>query len=185
VTPEHNVMLAFTRMLAGPMDYTPGGFSNVNRTDFQPRNVHPMVMGTRAHQTALFVVFQSPFEMVADYPEAYSGQKEFPFIAGVPTTWDETRVLNAKVGDYITIARRHGKDWYVGALAGSHAAELTIPLEFLSPGKYLAATVSDAPDADTSPKHTVLGQKTVDRSQQLKAILVPGGGQAIHIHPLQ
>ena len=85
VTPEHNVMLAFTRMLAGPMDYTPGGFSNVNRKDFQPRNVHPMVMGTRAHQVALFIVFESPFEMVSDYPEAYEGRKELPFLSAIPT----------------------------------------------------------------------------------------------------
>ena len=185
VTPDHNVMLAFTRMLAGPMDYTPGGFTNVNREAFQPRNVHPMVMGTRAHQTALFVVFQSPFEMVSDFPEAYTGQKEFPFLAAVPTTWDETRVLNAKVGNYITIARRHGKDWYVGSIAGSHAAELNIPLEFLGPGEYTADMVSDAQDADVSPTHTALEQKKVNRSERLKAIMVPGGGQAIHLRQAQ
>ena len=80
VTPDHNVMLAFTRMLAGPMDYTPGGFHNVTAAEFEPRNVQPMVMGTRAHQTALFVVFESPFEMVSDYPEAYEGQKELAFL---------------------------------------------------------------------------------------------------------
>lgn len=183
ITPEHNVMLAFTRMLAGPMDYTPGGFTNVNPDTFEPRNVHPMVMGTRAHQVALFVVFESPFEMVSDYPEAYQGQKELPFLSDVPTTWDETRVINAKVGDYITIARRHGKDWYVGSIAGSHAAELDIPLEFLGPADYVAETVSDAQDASVSPTHTVIEQKTVRRSQRLKAVLAPGGGQAIRIRP--
>jgi len=185
VTPEHNVMLAFTRMLAGPMDFTPGGFTNVNRDKFIPRNVHPMVMGTRAHQTALFIVFQSPFEMVSDFPEAYAGQKEFPFLKSVPTVWDETRVINAKVGDYITIARRHGKDWYVGTIAGSHAAQLDIPLEFLGSGEYMAETLSDAPDADISPTHTVIEQKKVNRSERLKAIMVPGGGQAIRISPAQ
>ena len=183
VTPEHNVMLAFSRMLAGPMDFTPGGFSNVNREDFEPRNKHPMVMGTRAHQVALFVVLESPFEMVSDYPEAYEGQKEFPFLQAVPTTWDETRVLNAKVGDYITIARRHGNEWYVGSIAGPHAAELEIPLEFLGAGQYTADVISDASDADASPTHTGIQQKTVNRSDTLKAILVPGGGQAIRLSP--
>jgi alpha-glucosidase len=185
VTPDHNLMLAFTRMLAGPMDYTPGGFTNVNREAFQPRNVHPMVMGTRAHQVALFIVFQSPFEMVSDYPEAYTGQKEFPFLAAVPTTWDETRVLNAKVGGYITIARRHGKEWYIGSITGSHAAQLDIPTEFLGAGEYTAETMSDAPDADSSPTHTVLEQKKVNRSERLHATLVPGGGQAIRLRPAQ
>jgi alpha-glucosidase len=183
VTPEHNVMLAFTRMLAGPMDYTPGGFSNVNRKDFQPRNVHPMVMGTRAHQVALFIVFESPFEMVSDYPEAYEGRKELPFLSAIPTAWDETRVLSAKVGDYIAIARRHGNEWYVGSIAGSHAAQFDIPLAFLGEGEYTAETLSDAPDADVSPTHTTIDQKAVNRSEGLKVNLVPGGGQAIRIRP--
>jgi alpha-glucosidase len=183
VTPDHNVMLAFTRMLAGPMDYTPGGFHNSTREQFEPRNIQPMVMGTRAHQTALFVVFESPFEMVSDYPEAYEGQKELAFLSAVPSTWDETRVLNAKVGDYITVARRHGKEWYVGSIAGWHPAELDIPLEFLGSGDYIAEIYSDAPDAGVSPTHTTVEQKKVNRSMRLKATLVSGGGQAIRIRP--
>ena len=182
VTPDHNVMLAFTRMLAGPMDYTPGGFLNVTREEFVPRNLHPMVMGTRAHQTALFVVFESPFEMVSDHPEAYEGQKELPFLSAVPASWDETRVLNAKVGEYITIARRHGREWYIGSIAGSHPADLDIPLEFLPPGDFTAEIYSDAPDAATQPMHTAVEQKTVNRSMRLKASMVSGGGQAIRIH---
>lgn len=183
VTPDHNVMLAFTRMLAGPMDYTPGGFLNVTQEAFEPRNQHPMVMGTRAHQTALFVVFESPFEMVSDYPEAYEGQTELPFLSAVPTTWDETRVVNAKVGDYITIGRRHGKEWYVGSIAGSHGAELDIPLEFLGPGDYIADVYSDAPDAAYNPTHTVVEQKKVNRTMRIKAAMVSGGGQAIRLRP--
>jgi alpha-glucosidase len=183
VTPDHNVMLAFTRMLAGPMDYTPGGFRNATREEFEPRNVKPMVMGTRAHQTALFVVFESPFMMVADYPGAYEGQQELPFLSAVPSSWDETRVLNAKVGEYITIARRHGKDWYVGSIAGSHGAELDIPLEFLGEGNYKAETYSDAPDAGVHPTKTVVEQKNVNRAKTLKAVLASGGGQAIRLTP--
>jgi len=183
VTPDHNMMLAFTRMLAGPMDYTPGGFLNVTREEFRPRNQHPMVMGTRAHQTALFVVFESPFEMVSDYPEAYEGQKELAFLRAVPCSWDETRVLNAKVGDYITIGRRRGKEWYVGSIAGSHTAELDIPLEFLASGDYIAEVYSDAPDAAIHPTHTVVEQKKVNRTMRLKAAMVSGGGQAIRLRP--
>jgi len=183
VTPDHNVMLAFTRMLAGPMDYTPGGFRNATREEFEPRNLKPMVMGTRAHQTALFVVFESPFMMVSDYPGAYEGQQELPFLSAVPASWDETRVLNAKVGDYITIARRHGKDWYVGSIAGSHGVQLDIPLEFLGAGEFKAETYSDAPDAGVHPTKTVVEQKSVNKATTLKAVLVSGGGQAIRITP--
>jgi alpha-glucosidase len=144
-----------------------------------------MVMGTRAHQTALFVVYESPFEMVSDYPEVYRGTKELAFLGKVPTSWDETRVLNAKVGDYITIGRRHGKEWYVGSITGSHAVELDIPLEFLPQGNFVAEIYSDAKDAGDNPTHTVLETKTVNRTMRLKANMVSGGGQAIRIRPAQ
>ena len=185
VTPDHNVMLAFTRLLAGPMDYTPGGFHNATAAEFIPRNEQPMVMGTRAHQTALFVVFESPFEMVSDYPEAYQGTKELAFLSKVPSSWDETRVLNAKVGDYITIGRRHGKEWYIGSIAGSHGAELDVPLEFLPAGDFVAEIYSDAKDAGENPTHTVVETKKVNRTMRLKAVMVSGGGQAIRIHLAQ
>jgi alpha-glucosidase len=185
VTPDHNVMLAFTRLLAGPMDYTPGGFHNATAAEFVPRGQQPMVMGTRAHQTALFVVYESPFEMVSDYPEAYQGQKELAFLSKVPSSWDETRVLNAKVGDYITIGRRRGREWYVGSITGSHAVELNIPLEFLPPGDFVAEVYSDAADAAENPTHTVLETKKVNRTMRLKAAMVTGGGQAIRIRPAQ
>jgi alpha-glucosidase len=185
ITPDHNVMLAFTRLLAGPMDYTPGGFHNATAAEFVPRNEQPMVMGTRAHQTALFVVYESPFEMVSDYPEAYRGAKELAFLSKVPSSWDETRVLNAKVGDYITIGRRHGNEWYVGSIAGSHAVDLDIPLEFLPAGDFVAEIYSDAKDAGENPTHTLVEMKKVNRSMRLKANLVSGGGQAIRIYPAQ
>jgi alpha-glucosidase len=185
VTPDHNVMLAFTRLLAGPMDYTPGGFHNATPAEFVPRNQQPMVMGTRAHQTALFVVYESPFEMVSDYPEVYQGTKELAFLSQVPSSWDETRVVNAKVGGYITVARRSGKEWYVGSITGSHAEELEIPLEFLPPGDFVAEIYSDSADAGDNPTHTVVETKRVNRTMRLKANLVTGGGQAIRIHPAQ
>jgi alpha-glucosidase len=183
VTPEHNVMLAFTRLIAGPMDYTPGGFLNVTREEFQPRNIHPMVMGTRAHQTALFVVYLSPFEMVSDYPDAYSGQKELKFLSAVPATWDEMRVITGKVGEYISVARRKGNEWFIGSIAGKNGVELDLPLEFLGTGDYTAEIYADAPDADQHPMNTVVEQKKVNRSGRLHVKMAPGGGQAVRVRP--
>ena len=183
VTPEHNVMLAFTRLIAGPMDYTPGGFLNVTREEFQPRNIHPMVMGTRAHQTALFVVYLSPFEMVSDHPEAYRGQKELKFLSAVPATWDETRVITGKVGEYIAVARRKGREWFIGSIAGRNGVELDLPLEFLGAGQYTAEIYADAPDADQHPTNTVVTEKKVNRSGLLHVKMAPGGGQAVRVRP--
>ena len=121
-------------MLAGPMDYTPGGFDNVTREDFEPRTTAPMVMSTRAHQTALFVVFESELQMVADSPDAYDGQKELEFLKAVPASWDETRVLNGVPPKYITIARRSGNEWFVGSITDWDARELDVPLSFLGSG---------------------------------------------------
>jgi alpha-glucosidase len=182
-TPTHNVALAFTRMLAGPMDYTPGGFDNVTREEFQPRNFGPSVMGTRAHQTALFVVFESAFQMVADHPAAYDGQKETEFLKVVTTTWDETRVLNGRPPKYITIARRSGREWYVGAITDWDPRELAVPLSFLGGGSYRAEIYADGPDAAAHPKDSVLEKRTVDAGTVLKLKLAPGGGCAIRLVP--
>jgi alpha-glucosidase len=185
ITPDHDVMLAFTRMLAGPMDYTPGGFDNVTPAEFEPRNVKPMVMGTRAHQLALYVVFDSPLEMVADYPEAYQGQKDFDFIKEVPASWDETRAVNGKVGEFVTLARRRGRDWYLGAITNWDAREVNIPLEFLGSGVYTAEIYADAPDAGVNPKHTAIEQKRVSAATVLKMNLAPGGGLAVRLSPAE
>jgi len=185
ITPDHNVMLPFTRMLAGPMDYTPGGFNNVTREQFEPRMRKPMVMGTRAHQIALYAIFESPFQMATDYPEAYKGEKEFEYIKAAPTTWDETHVVNGKPGDYITVARRHGRDWFVGSITGWHPNELELPLEFLGRGEFIAQIYSDAPDANENPKHTTLEEKRVSSATVLRVKMVSGGGQAIRIRPVQ
>jgi alpha-glucosidase len=182
-TPDHDVMLPFTRMLAGPMDYTPGGFDNVTPAEFQPRNIKPMVMGTRAHQLALYVVFDSPLTMVSDYPEAYKGQKDFEFIKEVPSSWDETHVVSGKVGEFVTIARKKGSDWYLGGITNRDARELNLPLEFLGPGEYVAEIYSDAPDAAANPKHTTIEQRRVTASTSLKVNLAPGGGVAVRFSP--
>jgi len=185
VTPDHNVMLAFTRMLAGPMDYTPGGFNNATKDQFVPRMVQPMVMGTRAHALALYPVFESALQMVSDYPEAYQGQKELDYIRAVPAVWDETRVVGGRPGDYISIARRHGREWFVGSITGWHPNEIDIPLEFLGRSDFIAEIYSDAPDAAENPKHAVREEKRVNASTLLHVKMAPGGGQAIRIRPAQ
>jgi len=182
ITPEHNVMLAFTRMLAGPMDYTPGGFDNVTREEFVPRPIKPEVMTTRAHALALYVVFESPLQMVSDYPEAYRDQKDFQFIKAVPTTWDETRVLGGHPDDFIAIARRRGRDWFVGAITGRRARKTELSLAFLGPGPYTAEIYSDAPDAAEHPKHTSITTRTVDGSGHLEVAMAPAGGEAVRLH---
>ena len=182
-TPDHNVMLPFTRMLAGPMDYTPGGFDNVTRAEFQPRNQQPMVLGTRAHQLALYVVFESPFMMVSDYPEAYKGQKDFEFIRAVPASWDETKVVNGRVGEFVTIARKRGNTWYLGSITNWSEREIEVPLEFLGSGEYVAEIYSDASDASVNPKHTDIEQKTVNGKMRLKLLLASGGGAAVRFQP--
>jgi alpha-glucosidase len=183
ITPDHDVMLPFTRMLAGPMDYTPGGFDNVTTAEFEPREVKPMVMGTRAHQLALYVVFDSPLMMVSDYPEAYKGQKDFEFIKEVPASWDETRVVNGKVGEFVTLARKKGEEWYLGAITNWDSREVSIPVEFLGSGEYIAEIYSDAPDAGVNPKHTTIETRRVSASSVLRMNLAPGGGVAVRFSP--
>jgi|CZKL01.1.fsa_nt_gi alpha-glucosidase len=182
-TPVHNVTLPFTRMLAGPLDYTPGAFGNSNRENFVARNLEPMGLGTRAHELALYVVLESPLMMVSDYPEHYVGQHDFEFIKQVPTTWDEVRVLDGRPMENITLARRSGQDWYIGSLTNWDQRTVHIPLSFLSEGKYTAEIYADAPDAGTNATHTTFTKQAVDRATTLEIHMVSGGGNAIWIHP--
>ena len=185
ITPRHNVTLAFTRMLAGPMDYTPGGFENATKAEFEVRPVNPMVMGTRVHQAALFVVFECALQMVADYPGAYAGQKELEFLKAVPTTWDETRVINGQPAQYITIARRRGVEWYIGSITDWEPRALDLPLSFLGAGSYDAEIYADGPHAATQPKDSVVERRRVDAQTVLKLKLAPGGGCAIRLIPAE
>ncbi len=181
--PDFHVMLPFTRMLAGRMDYTPGGFDNVTKGDFVSRSQNPVVMGTRAHHLAMYVVYESPFQMVSDHPSAYENQPSFEFIKAVPATWDETRVLNGEPGEYITIARRSEDEWFLGSMTNRQARQLDIPLTFLGEGRYTAQIYADAADADRFPQKTVIEKKPVDRTTRLKVQLAPAGGYAVHLSP--
>ncbi|MDE3188582.1 MAG: glycoside hydrolase family 97 protein [Acidobacteriota bacterium] len=183
VTPAYNATLPFTRMLAGPMDYTPGAFGNSNLKNFEARNVMPMSLGTRAQELALYVVYESPLEMVSDYPEHYQGQKEFDFIKRVPATWDAIHVIGGQPMEWISLARRSGKDWYIGSLTNWEQRDIDVPLDFLGEGEYIAETYADAPDAAEVATHTTLTKQTVDRNTVLHVHMVSGGGNAMWIHP--
>lgn len=183
--PDHHVTLPFTRMLAGPMDYTPGGFDNVTKADFEARMQAPMVMGTRAHQLAMYAVYEAPIQMVSDHPSAYNDQPSFEFIKAVPATWDETRVLNGMPGEYITIARRNGEQWFIGSMTNWSPRTLDLPLTFLGNGRFRAEIYADAEDADRLPKNVSIVKKTVDKSTHLKAQLAPGGGYAVRLAPIK
>jgi alpha-glucosidase len=183
--PINRTTFPFTRMLSGPMDYTPGGFENVTREDFVARDKNPMVMGTRAQQLALYVVFDEPLAMVSDVPSAYANQPGFRFIKEVPTTWDATRVLNGEPGEFVTIARRHGDEWYLGSLTNWTSRELRIPLNFLGTGMYRAELYEDAADADRNPKHVSIREQNVRSTDALTLHLARGGGCAIRFVPLK
>ena len=183
ITATHNVTLPFTRMLVGPMDYTPAGFRNVTRAEFKPRDKGPMVMTTRAHQLAMYVVYDSPLQMVADYPGAYRGQPGAEFLKEVPASWDETRVLAGEIGKYIVVARRRGRQWFVGAMTNEEPRTLNVQLSFLGGGAYFVNEFADAPDAAEEPTRLSTGARTVSSTKTLTLSLAPGGGYAAHIHP--
>jgi alpha-glucosidase len=182
-TPQHRVTLPFTRMLAGPMDYTPGGFENVTEANFVSRSLRPMVMGTRAAQLAMYVIYETPFQMVSDTPKAYEDQPAFEFIKHAPATWDETKVLNGEPGEFITMARRKGDEWFLGSMSGSAPREFELPLSFLGSGRYTAEIYADEADAAQYPKGVSIQKKTVDRNGQLRIKLAPGGGCAVRFVP--
>ena len=179
LTPAHNVTLPFTRMLIGPMDYTPGGFSNVTPDEFRVSYSRPYVMTTRAQQLAMYVVYLSPLQMVADYPGAYRGQPESEFIRDVPTSWDETRVLSGTIGEHIVIARRRGDEWFVGAMTNEEPREMAIPLDFLGEGAYTAEIYADGAE----PKDVTVSTQTVSADGSLRARLASGGGYAVRLAP--
>ena len=179
-SPVSRTVYAFTRLLAGPADYTPGGFRNATEDSFVARNTDPMVMGTRAQQLALYVVFMTPFPMVSDSPQAYADQPSFQFIRDVPVSWDETRLLDGEPGQFITVARRHGEEWDLGSITNWTPRTLRVPLSFLAPGKrYTAEMYEDAADSATDPTHVTIHRQTVSSGDVLSLPLAPGGGCAI------
>lgn len=181
VTPEYDVTIPFTRMLAGPMDYTPGAFRNAAKGRFEAKDIAPMSQGTRAHQLAMYVVYESPLVMASDYPEAYEGQPGFEFIEKVPTVWDETRFLAGQPAQYIALARKKGENWYLGAMTSWEARTFDLPLGFLGAGEFEATIFADGPDAATEGTSLDISKRTVTAGDRLTLKLAPGGGAAVLI----
>src|SRR5438874_552107 len=189
--PEHETILFFTRLLDGPMDFTPGIF-DILRTHTGPArtNEEPRVRSTIAKQLALYVVIYSPLQMAADLPENYANQPAFQFIKDVAVDWDTTRVIDGKIGDYVVVARkqRNNPQWFLGAITDEEARTFSVPLTFLDRGKsYTADIYADGPGANwlTNPTVVAISHRTVTRATVLRIALAPGGGQAIRIRPVR
>jgi alpha-glucosidase len=181
--PKHNVTLPFTRMFLGPMDYTPGAMRNATKTTFAPIFQQPMALGTRCHQLAMYVVFESPLQMLSDSPSNYLREPEaMEFLASVPSVWDDTRILDGKIGEYVLVARKTGNDWYAGAMSDWTTRELELDFSFLSDGNFSMDAYQDGMNADRMAgdyKKTIM---SVNKFTKLKIKLAPGGGWAAHIH---
>ncbi len=181
-SPDNAVIFPFMRMLAGPVDYTPGAMLNATKADFRPIFNRPMSQGTRAHQLAMYVVFESPLQMLADSPSNYRKEPDsLAFLAAVPVVWDETRILSAKLGDHILVARRSGREWYVGALTSWEPRDIEVDLSFLGTGSFTADIHRDGPNADRVGVDYVREQRRVTSADRLRVHLAPGGGLAIRI----
>jgi len=178
-TPEMAVTLPFIRMFAGPMDYTPGAMLNATKEDFKAVFATPMSQGTRAQQLAMYVVFESPLQMLADNPTHYLDEPEcMQFLSKVPSVWDETIVLEAKLGEYVVIARRNGHEWYIGAMTNWDTRELEIDFSFLGDRKYEATIWKDGPNAHRNAQDFIKESIIVDKNAIFKIKLAPGGGWA-------
>lgn len=182
--PTHDVTLPFTRMFLGPMDFTPGAMINAQKASFAPIFMRPMSLGTRCHQLAMYVVFESPLQMLADSPSNYLREPQvMDFLGPVPSVWDETRVLDGRIAEFIVVARRSGKDWYVGAMTNWTPRDIDIDLSFLASGSYSMEAYEDGINADRNGSDYRQIKTQVGPTTKLKLKLAPGGGWAARIHP--
>jgi alpha-glucosidase len=184
ITPDHDVTIPFTRMVAGPMDYTPGSMINMDQINFTPKFTRPESQGTRAHQVALYVVYESPLQMLSDSPSNYMKEQETTdFITSIPVVWDDIKGIDGKVGDYLLLARRSGSDWFVGALTDWTSRDMELDLSFLPEGEYTMNIFQDGINADKYAgdyKHLITNVKSGDK---VKIHMAPGGGYAAKISP--
>ena len=178
----YDVMVPFIRQVAGPMDYTQGAMHNATRANYYPSNSEPMSQGTRCHQLALYIVLESPLNMLCDSPSNYMREEESTsFIAQIPTVWDETIILDGKMGEYIITARRKGNTWYVGGLNNWTARDVEVDLSFLSAGDRKAVLFKDGVNAHRAARDYKREQITVNAAQPIKIHMAPGGGFTLQI----
>lgn len=180
--PHHNLLLPFIRMTAGPMDYEPGILDNATEKTFRPIGEKVMAMGTRMHQAAMFVVYESPIQIFAGNPsQGYLEPAFMELLGRIPTVWDETIVLDGIVGEYIVTARRKDNKWYVGAMSSWTERTLTIKLEFLGGGDYGATIAQDGVNANRYPSDYIISKQPVNSETTLEIPVARGGGFIIEI----
>ena len=179
ITPDHDCTLPFIRMFAGPMDYTPGAMRNSEETNFKADFIRPMSQGTRCHQLGLYVVFESPLQMLADAASAYLREKEImEFLSAVPSVWADTKPLAGKVGDYVAVARQKGHEWFIGAITDWTPRVMEFKLDFLPPGTYKLIEFVDGINADRYAEDWARKESTVKAGDTIKIKMAPGGGYA-------
>lgn len=178
VTPKHNVTLPFTRMVAGPMDYTPGAMINFHEKDHKIWFNLPASVGTRCHQLGMYVVYESPLQMLADSPSNYYREPVcMEFLSQVPVVWDETRVLKASVGEYVVVARRHGDTWYIGGMVGEKGQKFEIDLDFIKGNKTLTYW-EDGVNVDMNANDVARRTQKVKQGDKITITMYDGGGYA-------
>jgi alpha-glucosidase len=166
------------------MDYTPGAMQNVHTGDFRIVSNHPQAQGTRAHQLAMYVVYEAPLQMLSDTPTAYEHEPDaMDFLRAVPTVWDDTRALDGRVGEYVVVARRRGDRWFIGAMGNNTARTLTVSLSFLGDGPYSLDATADGINADRNAMDYKRERRTVVRTDTVTLQLAPGGGYAAMLAP--
>ncbi len=179
ITPKHDLTLPFIRMAAGPMDYTPGAMRNAQKSNFAVRYTRPMSQGTRCHQIALYIVYESPLQMLCDTPPNYYRERECTaFISKIPVTWDETICLEAAVSEYVVVARRKGENWYIGALTDWTPRDFELRLTFLGTGTYTASIMKDGINATRYAEDYKKKEKEVTADSMVNIKMAPGGGWA-------
>jgi alpha-glucosidase len=184
--PRYVVSIPYIRMMAGPMDYTPGAMRNATKDAYRPINSNPMSQGTRCEQLAMYVVFNAPLQMLADNPTTYMKEQECTdFITKVPTTFDETVALDGKVGEYAAVARRKGGTWFVGAMSNWDARDLTLDFSFLEKGTCKAVVFKDGVNADRNATDYKKEIIKISSGDKLNIHLAPGGGWAARIEKIK
>jgi alpha-glucosidase len=184
--PEHHNLLPYIRMFAGPMDYIPATMRNSTKENFRPIGDYPMGQGTRAHSMSLFVILNSPMTMLPDSPSDYYREKECTeFLTQIPVEWDETRLLKGKIEKYTVLARRSGKEWYIGAITNWDKRDLDLETGFLVPGKYRLEAIIDGINADKRAEDYRKIEMVFNAGETIKINLAPGGGWVSHITPVK
>ncbi|WP_442590024.1 glycoside hydrolase family 97 protein [Pedobacter sp. AW31-3R] len=185
ITPVHNATLPFTRMVAGPMDYTPGAMLNTNKGEFRMSHSSPMSMGTRAHQTAMYVLYDSPLQMLCDNPSNYRKEPVYTqYVSRFPTTWDKTIALEGKIGEYALVARKNGDHWYIGGLTNWDARSFSIDMTFLDHKKYKIEILKDGINVGKHAADYQLLTQEIGKGEKLNVDMAAGGGYAAILTPI-